>query len=231
MFPVTAASLILVFFLVPSKHVSLVQSKKEPFLNGFKEVLTNKSAVACLISGFAVGAFFASNAFAASFLKYAFDFTPFQRSLVAISGLAFLTAGVFVGGLLVNKIGRKNLTVATSIPAIALSIVAYVLSMYVQDIGLFLALRWASGLAGGIPLVAGTNLTLEQIPKFRGTMMSLHSAVSGTGGACGFFIGGAIINFFTDPLVGYPLMVTVVGSMGLAGSVLLYFFAKDPCKN
>ena len=136
MLPVTAISLkFSVFLLVPSKPVSaFVQSKKEPFLNGFKEVLTNKSAVAILISTFAVGAFFASNTFAGSFLKYAFALAPFQRSLVAISGLIFIIVGVLIGGLLVNKAGRKNLTVATSIPAIALSMAAYVLSMYVQDI-------------------------------------------------------------------------------------------------
>jgi predicted MFS family arabinose efflux permease len=231
MLPVSAISLILVFFLVPFKpQSSLVQTKKEPFLSGFKEVLTNKSAVSCLISAFGVGAFFASSVFASSFLKLAFALTPFQRSLVTISGLIFLVTGIMVGGVLVNKFGRKNLTVATSIPAISLSIAAYVISMNVQNIWLYLIIRWIGGLAGGIPLVAGANLALEQIPRFRGTMMSLQSALGGTGGAFGILIGGFIINFFSNPLVGYPLMMITVGSIGITGCTILYLFAKDPCK-
>jgi predicted MFS family arabinose efflux permease len=231
MLPVTIISILLVFFLIPSKPISsLSLSKKPPLREGFREVLSNRSAIACWVSVFTATVFLASNTFASSYLKVVFELVPFQRSIVAISGLAFMILGIFLGGLLVNAVGRKRLTVLASIPAFVFSIAAFALSIYVQNIWLYITLRLISGLFGGIPLVAGTNLALEQVPKFRGTMMSINSALGGTGGAVGILVGGIIINSFVDPLVGYALMMALVGGIGIAGTLVLYFFAKDPCK-
>ncbi|MGD6852911.1 MAG: MFS transporter [Candidatus Bathyarchaeia archaeon] len=228
--PVTAASLMLVYFLVPSKPMVSLNLKKEPFINGLKGVLGNKSAVICLIYSFSIGMLVASNIFASSFMKSTFAFSPFMRGLVPAIGTLLIIAGTLVGGLLINKAGRKRLTIMSSVPTIVLSTAAYVLMIYTPNVGLFLALRWISGFLAGFLSIAGANLALEQVTKYRGTMMSLNSALSGSGGAFGALFGGALINYFSDPMVGYPLLMVIFGVIGIVGSGLIYF-AKEPTEN
>jgi predicted MFS family arabinose efflux permease len=230
MFPIAAISLLLVYLLVPSKPLPNNRlNGKEHIIGGFKSVVTNRSALACLVGALTAGAFFSINTFSSSFLKYTFNLLPLDRSIVALSGLLFLTVGLFLGGLLVNKIGRKRLTIAASIPAFSLSIVGYFLATYTQNIWIFLVFQWIAGLIGGTSIVSGTSLALEQVPIFRGTMMSLNTAMMGTGGAIGVLAGGFIINNFGNSIISYPIFVSVVSTLGIVGSIILYFFGRDPC--
>ncbi len=141
-----------------------------------------------------------------------------------------MIAGTLVGGLLVNRVGRKNLTVLASVPSIIIATAAYVLMVNVTEFWLFITMRWVSGFLAGLSTIAAVTLALEQVSRYRGTMMSLNSALSGTGNACGVFFGGLLINFLDDPLVGYPLLMVILGAIGMVGTLLILFFAKDPAR-
>jgi len=72
---------------------------------------------------------------------------------------------------------------------------------------------------------ASTSLTLEQVPKFRGTMMSMNSAVNNTGSAIGAGIGGVAVLLYK-----YQGMAMSLGAMGIAGALIFQLLARDPTK-
>jgi len=229
MLPATSACLLLVIFLVPSKPLSMrFGAKKEPFLNGYKQVLTDKSAVAILANSFLGGAFGGWSVFAPAFLNDVFAVPPSLRGLVPVVAGSLLIAGMLIGGVLVNRVGRKRLLVRTAIPSIAFSIVAYTLSIFIPNVWIVLCLRFAAAFTGGLSLVAGPNLAMELVPKFRGTMLSLASALVGIGAAAGIFIAGALLDFINNPPIGYPIAAATLGALGIIGVLAVLFFAKDP---
>jgi predicted MFS family arabinose efflux permease len=66
-------------------------------------------------------------------------------------------------------------------------------------------------------------LTLEQVPRFRGTIMSLNYASMQLGYALGAGIGGFALVFFDYQGAGLAL-----GGMGVIGALLLYLYAIEP---
>jgi predicted MFS family arabinose efflux permease len=228
-FPAALICLLLVIIFVPTKTSKL--KRKEPFLNGFKEVFTNRSASACVANGFFAGIFFANNVFAPSFLKDIFSITPTFRSFTLMVSALILVFGVFTGGLLVNSVGRKRLLWGSAIPSVILSVFCYPLSLIIPNVWIVLGFRFVASFIGGFPLVAGQNLALEQVPKFRGTVMSLQNSFNGIGGAIGILISGTILNVISNSIFGYSVAMITLGALGLVGILNIMLFAKDPVKN
>src|SRR3990172_1179991 len=111
MLPSAVFSLIFVFFVFPfNPPEQLVNTKKEPFMRGFKQVLTNKSAVACLATAFFGNAFgFARAVLEVTFLRQVFSVSPGFAALIGpLVDLMLITVGAVVGGHLVNRVGRKR---------------------------------------------------------------------------------------------------------------------------
>ena len=79
--------------------------------------------------------------------------------------------------------------------------------------------------------MASPNLVVEQVPRYRGTMMSLGQGLGGIGRAVGVFVGGAALSFFGNSTIGYSATMGILGVLGLTGTLSLVLFAKDPCKN
>jgi MFS family permease len=104
------------------------------------------------------------------------------------------------------------------------------LSFFMQDLSLFLALRWTASFFIGIMVASASNLMLEQVPQFRGTAMSLNSAFSGVGMAVGITVAGAVLNFFVSPAIGFQALGLTVGALAFAGVFIYHFFARDPLK-
>jgi len=232
MLPAASISLLLVVFLVPSKPLfKSLSVKKVPFLKGYKEVFTNRSATACLTNTFFGGIYVAVSVFASSFLNNVFAVTPALRSLVAVASTSLLITGVLAGGFLVNRVGRKRLLWGTAIPAVIFSICGYPLSIFIPNVWIVLGFRFVATFIGGFTIVAGSNLYLEQVPKFRGTLMSLQSAFNGLGLTIGVLIGGTLLNIINNPVLGYPVAMVTLGALGLVGTLNIILFAKDPVKN
>ncbi len=99
-----------------------------------------------------------------------------------------------------------------------------------SDLSFFLALRWTAAPLIGVIEASSTNLTLEQIPKFRAATMSLASAFSGTGIAVGIAIAGTALNSYINPVAGFQALGLTVGALAFTGALISLFFAKDPAK-
>ena len=229
MLPVTLFSLISVVLVFPyNPPKPLLSTKKEPFLKGFKQVLTNKSALACLVTAFFGNAFvFGGAVLQVTFLRQVFSISPGFAALVGpFASTVLITGGAVIGGFAVNRFGRKRLTVIAISSAGLLTLLAYLM----PNLSAFLAFRWAASPIIGIIAVAATNLTLEQVPQFRSTTMALASAFSGVGTAVGITVAGAVLNFYVNPVLGFKALGLAIGALAFLGALVNMFFAKDPVK-
>jgi predicted MFS family arabinose efflux permease len=72
-----------------------------------------------------------------------------------------------------------------------------------------------------------TSLTLEQVPTFRASMMSINGSFQNVGMALGAIIGGLVLNCFNN---NFQLLMTVLGSLGASAAIVLFLFTNDPYK-
>ncbi len=228
--PATMICLALVILLVPSK-TSLTQysSKKQPFLNGYREILSNRSAVACLTNNLLGSIWLASAVFAPVFYADIFLLTPASRGIIGMIIISVLVAGLLIGGFLVNPIGRKRLMITSAFTAVTVSVLSFVVTIFIPNLYLTVGIRAIGAFLGGFVFAASPNLSVEQVPRFRGTMMSLGQGLSGIGQAAGVFIGGAVLALAGNTATGYAMTIGTLGLLGLTGTLTLTLFARDPC--
>ena len=227
MLPTAILSLIFAFLAFPyNLSQPLFTVNTEPFTRGFKKVLSNKSAVACLVATFfGTSSLFGGVVFEVTFLRQIFSVTPgFAALMGTLVGTALISVGAVVGGHIVTRIGRKRLAVTAGFSAGLVTLLAY----FMQNLGVFLSLRWISAFLIGVTVAAASNLMLEQVPQFRGTMMSLSSAFSGLGTAVGIAVVGAVLNLYVDATTGFQALGLTVGAFGFAGTFVYIFFAREP---
>ena len=67
------------------------------------------------------------------------------------------------------------------------------------------------------------SLNLEQVPEFRGPMMSLSTAASTLGGIIGSGLGGLSLI-----LHGHSSVGAILGSFGIISGIIYYTFAREP---
>jgi MFS family permease len=144
-----------------------------------------------------------------------------------LAGTVFVTVGAIVGGHVVNRVGRKRLAVV----AIFSAGLFVLLSYFMPDLWIRQSLRWIASALLGVMVAAASNLMLEQVPRFRGTAMSISSAFSGVGMAVGIIVAGAVLNLYVDATMGFQALGLTVSVFAFAGTLVNLFFAKDPIRN
>lgn len=229
MLPTALFSLIFVFLAFPHNTPELqLNFRKEPFMKGFKHVLTNKSAVACLASAFFGNAFgFGSAVFEVTFLIQVFSVSAGFASLIGpLVGTAFITVGAVIGGHVVNRVGRKRLTMVPLFLAGLLVLFSY----FMRDLWIWQVLHWTASALIGVTLAAASNLMLEQVPQVRGTAMSLASAFRGIGTAVGIAVAGVVLNLYADVTLGFQMLGLTVAAFAFAGVLITLFFTVEPIR-
>jgi predicted MFS family arabinose efflux permease len=219
--PVLLVSLLLAFVGIPSASRNFQQLKNEQsYVQNFKDVLSNKSAFACLVGdALRSAAFVATLIYVASFIRQRFQMSTDFASLVLLGGASLYAVGSVVTGPFVNKLGRKKLTVLTAFLSGAFTICYYLISSLWLSIALIMVTSWFFGM-----LVSSANcLTLEQVPNARGTTMSLDTAALNLGSAFGTVLGGAALLSF-----GYEGLGSVLGVIGIAAALVFCLFAREP---
>ncbi len=138
--------------------------------------------------------------------------------IMTIAALLF-TVGSIVAGRIANKYGKKNITLS----AIFIASVLAAVFTFSQNIWLALLTDFISAWFFGMSMSSGQSLNLEQVETYRGTMMSLTSAMGSAGSATGALLGGlVIINY------GYGLLGISLGIFGIVSSIIYYFLTVDP---
>lgn len=219
--PISMLGLFMAVRFIPSRQRSDSgdHEDKVSIINGFKEVLTNTSAVSCLAgTALITAAYMAMVSYAPSFYREQFQFSTTYATFVIIGSSVFFILGTRICGRFVSLYGRKPL-ILWSIIGASISIFIY---LNVPNIWLSLATRFSGSTFSAIAFTATNALTLEQVPKYRGTVMSLNQATFNLGGFLGTGLGGLVILFS-----GYEAMGISHGVMMLIAMIILHLFSKE----
>jgi predicted MFS family arabinose efflux permease len=221
--PLLFASLVLAFFGIPSvSHSHGTATGRSGFLSGFKEVLSCKSAWACLAGDTLRAASFAAVLYyGAAFFMQRFAASTDVATLIILVAASCYTVGSLVSGRFVDRVGRKPFASMTALFA-GVFTVSFVL---VPNFWFSLLLNIAAAVLFGMVTAAAISLTLEQVPAYRGTMMSVDSAFVNLGYAMGAAVGGIALIWF-----GYEGLGAALGLFGILAAVVFYLFARDPTR-
>lgn len=219
--PVVGASLLLAFAKIPSRSDNNPTTPSgNAYLGSLKQVLLNKSALACMIGGMLSGGLMAG-IFSIAFYRNQFLVSrDFATGIVIASTVMFILA-TLVAGRLANRLGARTLTITgTAAGSILLLIYFWIPNLWVT-----LILDMTHVFFAVVAFTALSTLYLDQAPKSRGTMMSFRSVFGNLGGVIGTVVGGAMLAYF----VSYQAVGFALGALGLVATAV-FFFAKDPNK-
>ena len=101
---------------------------------------------------------------------------------------------------------------------------ALVLIAFVPNFWVALALSLSGGFIFSMGLTGSVNLTLEQTPESRGTMMSISTIFITLGLGIGTAVGGAVLAFFGN----YTSLILTFAAIQLAAVVIYFFLTTDP---
>jgi MFS family permease len=218
--PVSVAGLVLAFFSVPSVP------QKQRFTTGtgiykesFRKVLANKSAASCLFSQFFfVGLSIAF--FTIAYFQQQFSLSRDNSVYVVMTAVSIYAASSVVTGRLISRFGSKTLAVGGVLLDGSLIMGIFLAPNLWSSLAFDFLHCWFSGMA----ISSFACLVLDQIPDFRGTMMSLTRLFTTAGNVTSTVVGGLVLVFFLS----YPVMGLVLGAMSVAASAILFFLVKQP---
>jgi len=223
-------------FVLPSALVALLLSQwglsagslpqhsaeGRSFSGGFKAVLTSRSAVVCLLCFvLSMVGFQAVLLYAASFLRQTFMLSTGVVSLLILGSAIFYTLGSLGSGRVVSRLGRKRTVVLVNLVS-ACGVIAFTNLTSFPTVMFF---YYLCALFSGAGFAAFQSLIVEQVPEYRGTVMSLTSAANSLGTALGAAIGGVILLNFSFGALG-----AVLGAVGLVSMGILHQLGSDPIR-
>lgn len=219
-FPVSALSLILAMKAIPSKESKSTGSGASDIKAGFKEMLSNRSAVACVIgTALGVSAWNFYLIYGASFWRQRYQVSRSFISVAMILTALGYISGSLLTGRFVKIIGRKRLVVLT---ALFLGLVTLV-GTYPSTFWFSYGFGIIASICAGTMITGYSSLTLEQIPRYRGTMMSASSAATGLGQLiCASFGGFLLLQY------GYNALGVGLGIAGVLAALIFHLFSVDP---
>lgn len=219
-FPLFLVSLILSIYALPSKIGTESQEERSrEYLDGFKAIRKNRSALAALMVVVLANASWQSiGLYSTAFIRIQFGLSPGSASIMMLITALLFTVGAVASGRMLNRYGRKKIAVITA----ALAGFFAMFFTLMPNLWFCQILIWLSALFVGMRVTSFTTLELEQVPEYGGTMMSVDSAFSSLGSALGSIVGGAALQFS-----GYGLMSLSLGALHIIASLVIYRFVKD----
>lgn len=220
--PISLTGLFLAFLAVPSKpHVQTTAIENVTYLESFKKILTDKSATACLAGSILSTAGIQVGLFAVLFYRQRFLMSTDYMVLLNMGMIIIFIIGSFVAGRLTNKFGAKQLAV-TGTFLTGLFTMTFFLIPNIWGALFFDVLHvWFAAIAAPAYLC----LALAQVPKFRGTMMSLNSATGSLAKMVAPAVGGTLLVLTFDS---YEAVGLALGGMSVAAAIILFLLARDP---
>ena len=209
-----------IIYGLPNRVEVQTRQTSVDYIASFKAVFTNLSALSCLVGSALMGASYqAILVYSASFYRQQFSVSRSFVSMFVIGGALFFIVGSLSCSRFVNKYGLKPVIVVTSL------IGGFCIATYTNLPNLWVSasVRFLGGLCIGFAFSAFRSLTLEQVPEYRGTLMSITSAIGGMGSVLGSFLGGLALLWY-----GYAFVGISLGALAIASAIIIHFLAVDP---
>ena len=223
--PVSVVGLILAFFFVPSKpHVRTPIVKETSYLKNYKQILTNKSATACLIATVIAAAGKKVGIFGVALYRQQFSMSLDFTVAVSLLIIAINVVGSFLAGRLTNRFGAKPMVVSGRL----LSGIFTMMFFLVPNLWGALLFDFLQVFFASLAAPSYKCLALAQVPKSRGTMMSLNHAMGSLSRTITPAVGGAMLVL---TLGFYGAVGLALGGMTIASSIILLLLAKDPTRS
>ena len=221
--PLPLLGLLLAFKGLPSESGnSETSSSTGGLIEGYKGVLSSRSADACLVCNAFSGAVWSGfTLYGASFFRQQFLVSKGAVTYLLMGAAMSYTLGALISSRFVNKFGRKPVTLVSAFMAGLFVLFTTI----VPNLWISVTLCLTGYLLMGLGATAATSLTIEQVPQFRGTMMSLNSASASMGGVLGSGLGGLALLMY-----GYQALGPSLGLLGLASGIIMYLIVVDPTR-
>ena len=194
---------------------------KEAYVSGYKQVFLKKSAAAFLVGNMIKIASAMWIVYIVAFLMTRFSLPLAEGALVFMGVTVTMAVSHPAGGYLVNRFGRKNLPVITTI----LQSAVIPLVGFVPNLWVVIGITYSAVFVGGLGITASSSLALEQVPEYRATMMSINSAIVTIGFGIATAVGGLALAFFD-----YTGMFLTFTALGFVAAAILFFLTEDPCR-
>jgi predicted MFS family arabinose efflux permease len=221
--PVSLTALLIMAISIPSaKQSPEASGTGNNYTKSFKQIVSNKSAIGCLVGN----VFRVAVASALLFYGTAFTIERFGLS-IRLASIVILLIALFaaLGSLTEQRVIRKRGRKPSTVVGVLLAGVFTISYAYAPRVWLSVTLMSVAAWFDGLAASASTSLTLEQVPELRGIMMSLFAAFAGVGAAIGAGIGG-----LTLILYDYERLGIILGSMGIIAAIIFKFVTVDPTK-
>jgi len=212
MLPIVMLSFLVSFVGIPKQNIYRDNNVDSWRFEGFKGVISNKSAVSCLFGALLFQAsLFTVFTYIISFLREAFMISQSWATVIFSLMAVCLALGNLTVDRIVLRFGRKFSTTVLAMLLGLTTIIMY--SSTSMWISLLFVVPWAY--VAGAGYVSGDTLTLDQVPEFRGTLMSLNVVARSVGATIGGILGGFLLFFFDYTIFGFAM-----GGLGIISSVI-----------
>jgi predicted MFS family arabinose efflux permease len=219
--PVSAAGLILASFALPSRpREKPATGMENPYVRSFKQVFTSRSAIACLVASTLTIAGTQVAGFAIAFYRTRFAIPREWTGGIYDVALIMMFAAPLVAGPLVIKFGAKRIAVLSTLLAAFFTMTFF----FIPNLWVCLVFDMLHVWFAATASTAFVCLIIDQVPKSRGTLMSLNHVFSNIGNVIAPAVGGVLL-----ALTGvYGAVGLALGIITIAAAAIIFFFAKDP---
>jgi predicted MFS family arabinose efflux permease len=218
--PFSLLSLVFSYLALPSEGKRERDPSSGGVVDALKAVGMNMSASACMITSALVMATWSVHlVYSSSFIRQTFGVSREFVSLSTIVGASCYIVGSVTSGRMVNRFGRRRVALLASVPAGA----ALLLYYNMPNLWVTLGLNYMAAMLFGTLHSANTNLALEQLPSFRGTMMSINQAAGSLGSTLVVVFGGwALLEY------GFRYLGVLIIGLNVLAFVVYWLMVKDP---
>lgn len=213
--PVCVLTCLTCLFYIPESNQESRKISASGLLSGYRNLIKNKSAIGCVLGNIlGISAWNLYSAYGASFWRQKYALSTGTISVAMI----FIMLG-YIGGSLSASRFVKRLGVKTVV--LASTGVVGVVTLFTFNSPTFLIsylLTIIACFSAGVRVTSSSSFSLAQMPEYRGTMMSLHSAGASLGTTIAVSFGGLLLLRY-----GYSVCATVLGVFALLGALVYQF--------
>jgi predicted MFS family arabinose efflux permease len=189
-------------------------------LEGYRALLRSRSAIGCIIGTMlSLAMWNALLVYAPSYWRQVFNVpTTTTATYYIFTSLSYMAGSLLVGRF-TKRIGIRRLLLYTTGALGVITLFCY----NAPSILIGVVLGMVASFFAGMLITLASIFSLEQIPEYRGTMMSIHAAATSLGATLAAAVGGFILVTYS-----YGIYSIAMGIIGIVGALIYMFMTNEP---